>query len=756
MMKREITILTTLLFQCLSLTARAEVKDTILNFDEGLLHMENVKVGENTQQQYTKVLYGRKGGFSGYVETAGHPELPLCHYIIPLPNEAQDIKVTYEATYGTSRLLDYVIYPVQYPIPTGINYIKPAFCVADSAIYAGKYPIDLLSVTDISSFGDNGKQVGINICPITYYPQENRCELVKSVSVHLSYSLGKAKQVSREYNPRKSPTTLPFYEYCVITPRRLEDSFTRLIGWERQKGINAGVVCVEDILSDPAIEGDTVSHIYDDAGKIRQYLQYAYKYGDAKYVLFGGNDSIVPIRYGAGDDNTYSYAGDSETLHIPTDFYFAELNSNWNKDNDEFYGEPQDINDYAAELQVGRLLCTTPGDINNYTDKLIRYEANPGNGDYDYLTRAFLTQANELQDSAQAETISERLIDLFPERTVLSCGTHDYPTNITGTDIVEAMRRHYGYVSWFNHGSPTAIIVNRGVVDYNNRHVVASVTGDTILAPRERANGLDSLDNKFFPMIAYSIGCTLAPFDTFSNEYDGTINIGQSFTQGKDYGGVAFIGNSRVGWIDASYKLQLIFNQYMYDHSLASSLNWAKRFNTARKHHHALTVNLIGSPNIEIWTSIPRHFNARLEYDGMGGDLITDCNIPEGTYSIRYLKEEGDSLYGGNFDPSYGTVLLTDVQNGIVTLTGKNCLPEIMPLQLQNINIYGSRHLLTSNVIAGYDVRPDDQGDVVLKKGSKTNIEHSGTVVFTKGVTIERGAEVKITPYSDSSKSENR
>ena len=66
-MKREITILTTLLFQCLSLTARAEVKDTILNFDEGLLHMENVKVGENTQQQYTKVLYGRKGGFSGYV-----------------------------------------------------------------------------------------------------------------------------------------------------------------------------------------------------------------------------------------------------------------------------------------------------------------------------------------------------------------------------------------------------------------------------------------------------------------------------------------------------------------------------------------------------------------------------------------------------------------------------------------------------------------------------------------------------------------
>lgn len=748
-MNAKMIISTILLCLCLPPTLNAEVKDTILTFDASLLRVENAVAEEGATAQYAKVSYGRKGEITGRVETPGHPELPLCHYTITLPYNARDIEVTCKTVPGESFMLDHEIYPVQHPIPTGIGYKRPAFCTADSAAYAGKYPAEAVSVTDISSIGDGDKMVGINVCPITYYPQENRCELAKSVSVRVSYTLDKARQAARRLAPQESPTLLPFYEYCVITPRRFKDAFARLIGWERQKGLNAGVVCVEDILSDPAIVGDTVSHIYDDAGKVRQYLQYAYKYGDTKYVLFGGNDQMLPIRYGTGANNTYVYWDDDEELHIPSDFYFAELNSNWNRDNDGFYGEPQDMDDYIAELQVGRLLCVKTEDIENYTDKLMRYEINPGNGDYSYLRRAFLTQANELQDSAQAEIISERLMDLFPERVILSCGTHDHPTNVTGTDIVKAMRRHYGYVSWFNHGSPTAIIVNNGAADYQNRHVVASVTGDTILAPKEEANGLDSLQNEYYPMVAYSLGCTLAPFDCYSEEYANTVNIGQSFTLGKDYGGVAFVGNSRVGWIDNSYKVQLWFNQYMEDHTLASSLNWAKRFNNARKHHHALVVNVIGSPNIKIWTDTPQPFNASMEYQeemGMGADLLTESNITNGNFIIRYLVENGDSLFSGTFAPSYGTVWLGDVQNGIVTLTGRNCLPQVMPLRLQNLSFNNCQHLITSDVRIGSDVRPEDQGDVLFKAGSKTGIEHTGKVILTKGVSVERGAELRICP----------
>lgn len=735
MMKREITILTTLLFQCLSLTARAEVKDTILNFDEGFLHVENVKVGENSQQQYTKVLYGRKDGFSGYVETAGHPELPLCHYIIPLPNNAEDIKVTYEATYGTSLLLDYEIYPVQHPIPTGINYIQPAFCGADSTVYAEKYPVDLLSVTDISSFGDNGKQVGINICPITYYPQENRCELVKSVSVHLSYSLGKAKQVSREYNPRKSPTTLPFYEYCVITPRRLEDSFTRLIGWERQKGINAGVVCVEDILSDPAIEGDTVSHIYDEAGKIRQYLQYAYKYGGAKYVLFGGNDSIVPIRYGAGRDNTYSFSGDSEALHIPTDFYFAELNSNWNKDNDEFYGEPQDLNDYAAELQVGRLLCIKKEDIENYTDKYLLYETNPGNGDYAYLRKAFYSQADQMQEEHQAELIASDLDNIFPNKTIISeePGYNAQNTTFpTGNDAISILKEHFGFVSWFNHGHPMTITMKTHGLK-STPYGIGSITGDIPWIEKETCNGLDSIHNKDYPMVAYSVSCSITPFDYYEETYKNKTNIGQSFTLGKDYGGPALIGNTRVGWVGTSYKMQRVFNEYFPNYTIGKALNLAKFSNAYSKHHHALVVNVIGSPDINIWTDIPKKFES----------IVNDS-----TFTLTSSPSDGDCMGIYNLSNNLSCIEKIPITttnttqiiatNNIVTLRGHNCLPKILPTTIKNITLHGQYHLFTSKVRVGSV--EDETGKVIVPQGSNVLFENAETFEIKGNTIIEKGA----------------
>lgn len=207
------------------------------------------------------------------------------------------------------------------------------------------------------------------------------------------------------------------------------------------------------------------------------------------------------------------------------------------------------------------------------------------------------------------------------------------------------------------------------------------------------------------------------------------------------------IGNTRVGWTDNTYVVQLNFNQYIADHTLAGALNWAKFHNEARKHHHALVVNMIGSPNIEMWTGIPKVFNAKLEFDGMGGDMTTECDVTNAQYGIRYLEEHGDSLYGGPFGPSCGLVGLSDLRNGIVTLTGRNCLPQVLPVRIQNLSLYGNRHLITSDVRMGTDVtEEDDPNPVVFKTGSHTTIEHSGNVVLTKGVTIEKGASLQIIP----------
>ena len=59
------------------------------------------------------------------------------------------------------------------------------------------------------------------------------------------------------------------------------------------------------------------------------------------------------------------------------------------------------------------MLCTNRQEIANYTEKLIRYERNPGNGDYGYLQKAFYCQSDEMQENENAKTIKSAWGDIF-------------------------------------------------------------------------------------------------------------------------------------------------------------------------------------------------------------------------------------------------------------------------------------------------------------------------------------------------------
>lgn len=186
---------------------------------------------------------------------------------------------------------------------------------------------------------------------------------------------------------------LPVYEYCIVTTRELAPAFDRLVGWRKQMGYKAGVVCIEDILSNFHLaKGDLTSGINDDAGKLRAYLKYAWSHQNGtRFVLIGGDATNMPIRYAKAPINH----GDNV---IPTDLYFADLNGNWDKNKDKIYGEKGvDAIDFEIELFVGRLLCRSQKDVDNYIEKLIRYEMNPGNGDTSYLTNGLFTVTSRMR-----------------------------------------------------------------------------------------------------------------------------------------------------------------------------------------------------------------------------------------------------------------------------------------------------------------------------------------------------------------------
>ena len=130
--------------------------------------------------------------------------------------------------------------------------------------------------------------------------------------------------------------------------------------------------------------------------------------------------------------------------------------------------------------------------------------------------------------------------------------------------------------------------------------------------------------------------------------------------------------------------------------------------------------------------------------------LCTDCDITEAKYCIRYLTEDGDSLECLSFNPSYnwGESYFTDLRNGLLTLFGRNNIPQVMPLKLDTLTFRGCHYLITSNVEVGNESVNDEQeqAGVTFKDGSNTILEYEGNVIFKKGVVIEKGAVLNVVP----------
>ena len=724
------------------LCANALRKDTVLSFSMEKLHMETVTGGDG--QQYTRLAY------PGLTATrdAGKPELPHQHITLVIPTDATNVSLRVTTAQSVQSAIPSRIYPIQWPRITSASWRAPGFAPCDSASYASVagFPGEVACITDISGYTDTEKRVGMDVWPIKYFPTAGKCELYGSISLTVKYELSPTARLSAQ-QPDTCPTDLPLYEYCIITSRNLEKAFGRLKGWIRQKGMDAGIVCVEDILADPGIKGDTVSNLNDDAGKIRQYLQYGYKYGGTRYVLFGGNDSIVPIRYGTGHYDSWS---DIPTHHVPADFYFAELNSNWNVDGDTLLGKKHPNMDYKADLAVGRILCTSEQEIQNYTDKLLLYECNPGRGDFSYLKRALLSQSDGMQEFNEANIVAKGISDMFPDTTVMSELPNYYddnPTFPSGIDMVQEMNKNYGYVTWINHGEPPFVVTKS--IDYGNSYKSALTSIDTFRSSsieEDNSCGLDRLRNKDYPMIAYGVACYIAAFDNYKRELFGNyLNFARSFTTGKDYGGPALIGNTRVGFEKFTYLVQQCFNKFIGRYSIGESVNLAKLYNIDDygRHHHSLTINVIGCPDLNIWTATPIRQKAAIGY-GQSSVTITLEVYSDSTYVSIYPLDKDRKAYSIPMTLHNGAMSIAGAENSLITLKGRNCLPWVLPLNLQNTTISGDNHVQATDVNVGSDIRNGEQGNVIFKSGSNTEIEKTGTVTLSKNVTIEKGAQLYI------------
>ncbi len=712
----------------------------------------------------------------------GEPSLPVKYLTFSVPYDAYNISVSSTGMGARTIALQSPVYPAQEPrVISDTTAVE--FTIPDSGIYNGTgiFPSTIAEVVDEGFLEGDNHLVTVAVYPVRYKVGNNTLLAYSSISLTLSYNsgegtdsltvkpllrysdTGRAEAIDMVKRTVANPAqvdgflapiamrpyttdTIKGYEYCIVTSRELAPAFRRLVALKRQKGYNAGIVCMEDILANPAFQnGDEVSGINDDAGKLRAYLTYAWKNHGTRFVLLGGKPPHVPIRYG------HRYEIYLIECHVPSDLYFSEFNGNWNKDKDNFYGELTDWLDYYSEIYVGRLLCKNREEVNNYIDKLLIYELNPGNGDYSYLQRGFYAQSEDMLTAHEADTVASRASFFCPNYTIINESGTGYPT---GAEVIAAINANKpAFISIHAHGSPEGVTtMGHAPYDYGINALDDELENRFLVS--ETGNGLDCLNNKYYPSVQYSMSCTTMPYDVYTETYYNytynlKLNFGESFTLGKDYGGVAYLGNTRDGVILHSMEMECEFLRYIkegnYNIGVAEALSKQQFYTPDEINHHIrLTHNLLGDPEFEIWTDIPvKYGEAEIEIQRYGNDIavaeniVDSCKIvvctPDGEIHQRVTGVSGWHNFPG-VSP-----------NSAVMIYHHNMIPYIAPLIVQNQTYTKSQYLFASTVRVGKYVNEfSDYGNVVFGSGVDFVVDASGDVYLGKGVIVNSGATVTV------------
>ena len=725
----------------------------------------------------------------------GAPSLPVDVIRFSVPYNAVNFSVSARLSNTTTTRIDHMVYPCQ--LPRMMNDTTPVVITwPDSAAYAPDpdplHPSPRAWVVDEGFMAGENHIVTVAVLPIANYHSDNgliRNAIKKTGTVQLSlnydltdslrthpivrensslriegYELTRSLVVNGDDIEDNAPQTIRHlmpehliedsifngnnpisydFPYVIITTNNLKNSVRKIAALKRQQGYRVLVETIERLMHNPLVSrGDTIMEpdtlfvmSNDSAGVIRQYLKYAFKYLGTKYVLLAGKD--VPYRSLIKDASNIWHG----------DWYYSELSSNWNTP------IPNSI-EVMPELYVGRLLALHPYEVNNYTDKLFRYELKPGKGDYSFLQRALYTEGSDFNNGLsfikKTFTDSLGISPTYMQENV----EENLPT---GKDVIDSINANqYGMMFSFNHGAPSCIRTS-GIRNKSTYHFLWAVDSVNVIPTSnyatESGNGLNCMQNKNYPFIYYSLSCETMPYYKLS-DYDIDLNYGESFTLGKDYGGPVYMGNTTeietfcVKDLGESFTKMIYHNQY-YNLGKADAVAKSKmtllpkRLNDIQK--IIVCHNLLGDPSVELWTGFPQEFS----------DIsVTRTN---NTITVSGISDNDSTIVA--YTDNSGTVLKRLITlsttfnnvspNGCIMLYKHNYIPYIVPLLLQNYNIAQSQYVIASDVTAGYSVDSDSgrtSGDVTVTSGVEYEIEASGTVRLEGGFNVEKGATFIVNP----------
>lgn len=427
------------------------------------------------------------------------------------------------------------------------------------------------------------------------------------------------------------------FDYLVIGTPELYAELSNLVAYRQSQGMVVQFANIADILA--SSEGN------DNPDKLRNYLKNAYQSSPFTYLLLLGDYDTVPAAYLTPEPDG--------TGTVPSDFFYSDLSSNWDYDNDFRYGEYPDpagvensMLDFTPEIFVGRLSTNIPSQIAIIADRIVAFDSS--NEPYKQkalLPSAFLNYANEPEigmpqtDDAhfseiarqtvlrdyECDTMYEQMgiVPSYPSAYPLDAST--FETLLRGTD--------YGIINWSAHGSPSS----------SSRKVWMEDNGNGIPEYWE-TEWFDLVDKQSFDWITASGASVIFAGSCYNGYIDESSSSLAEYALIKK--GVGVIAATRTGWYKvgwqnpgwgglSSYNYHFLENYAEVKMPLGAAHAYANLMHT----QYYLFGDPIDSGGI-IWPELQNVYTFLLYGDPAVGHSLTPA--PEGEILVYIPDQEAD------------------------------------------------------------------------------------------------------------------
>ncbi|RKY99711.1 MAG: hypothetical protein DRQ10_05670, partial [Candidatus Hydrothermota bacterium] len=417
------------------------------------------------------------------------------------------------------------------------------------------------------------------------------------------------------------------YPYVIVTTEGLADAFDEFKVLKALEGRPLIVRTLEWINSH--YTGADVQE------RIRNFLKDMYLHHGTRWAMLAGDSPFIPARVVNVPIGTGYYDD------IPTDFYYACLDGNWDYDNDGRYGELEDSVDVMPDIFVSRMPFRSRDEVQQFLTKYLTYISGP-TSDTGYFTRALFVGA-ELFSPGDGAQLCEEISQEFPPHfhTIAMYEVEDNDNN--AQDFIDTLNSGVGMVIAEVHGWYTFINVNSSPTqsfDYNDA---------------------DSLQNIDMPTFFNIVSCEIGGFDRDC--------IVEHLLRARG-GAIAVLSSTRNNYpyVVQPYNLSfynLLFSQHIRQIGLLDLMSrsvfvpYANAYNHSR--YSLFSYSLLGDPGLRLWDNTPMGTSLRAtDWITTGWSLI-NVNVSSGgspATSVKVVAYKPNETYVEGFTDANGDVQL--------------------------------------------------------------------------------------------------